>query len=127
MKLSITKEFEFDAAHKLGTETEIFGKCSNLHGHTYKMFVTVSKKILDNGMVINFTTLKKIVNESIINYLDHSYLNEVEWLKNDLTTCEIMVQKIWDRLEPHLISKDIHLQKLELFETPTSKATLERK
>jgi len=125
MKLTITKEFEFDAAHKLGKE-EIFGKCTNLHGHTYKLFVTVGTNTMENGMVMNFTELKQIVNEVIIKELDHHYLNEVPWLKANLTTCENMIAEIWGRLEPELKEREIVLIKLQLYETPTSCATLER-
>ena len=124
MKLTITKEFEFDAAHKLGKE-EIFGNCSRLHGHTYKLFVTVGTNAMKNGMVMNFTELKQIVNGIIIKDLDHHYLNEVSWLKKQFTTCENMVTNIWERLEPELKEVDIVLVKLQLYESPTSCATVE--
>lgn len=66
----ITKRFTFESSHRLNdnklSEKEnktIFGRCNNKpsHGHSYKMFVTVGSKHLNNGMVINFNELKKMV------------------------------------------------------------------
>ena len=106
--MNLTCEFTFDAAHKLeGYE----GKCSNLHGHTYKLQVTVSGKVKENGMIIDFLELDRIVKEQALNYLDHSYLNEK--IKNP--TAENIIIWIWKKLEKHL-----RLEELNLWETPTS-------
>jgi len=73
--IRITKLFSFETGHALyGYD----GKCKNVHGHSYKLSVTVfGKPILDNtnvkfGMVIDFTDLKKIVKEEIVNIFDHA-------------------------------------------------------
>ena len=73
--IRITKKFNFETGHALyGYD----GKCKNVHGHSYKLSVTVSgKPITDNsnpkfGMVIDFTDLKKIVNEEIVDIFDHA-------------------------------------------------------
>ncbi len=132
MKLTVTKEFQWDCAHCLrkGTEEEseaVFGKCKNLHGHTYKMFVTVSGEELEDGMVINFVELKKIVNELVVERFDHKFLNDDELYKNGrLTTCENQIQDIWDLLCAELAFKRITLEEIKLYETPTSFATLTR-
>ena len=74
-KLTVTKRFTFDCAHML---TGHEGLCQNLHGHTYLLDVTVSHKhgkIKDGPsaqMVIDFKTLKDIVNSLIVNKFDHS-------------------------------------------------------
>ena len=67
--IRITKQFNFEAGHALyGYD----GKCKNVHGHSYKLSVTVSgEPITDNtnvkfGMVIDFSDLKKIVKEEIV-------------------------------------------------------------
>ena len=62
----ITKEFTFDAAHKLDWHQ---GKCKNLHGHTYKLQVTVVGELNKNGIVIDFGDLKNIVNNKVIEVL----------------------------------------------------------
>ena len=73
--IRITKQFNFETGHALyGYD----GKCKNLHGHSYKLSVTViGTPITDManpkfGMVIDFTELKRIVTEEIINKFDHA-------------------------------------------------------
>lgn len=74
-KIRITKQFSFETGHALyGYD----GKCKNVHGHSYKLSVTViGTPILDNtnvkfGMVIDFSDLKKIVREEIVDHFDHA-------------------------------------------------------
>lgn len=74
-KIRITKQFTFETGHALyGYD----GKCKNVHGHSYKLSVTViGKPITDMGnaklgMVIDFGDLKKIVNREIVNVFDHA-------------------------------------------------------
>jgi 6-pyruvoyltetrahydropterin/6-carboxytetrahydropterin synthase len=73
--IRITKQFSFETGHALyGYD----GKCKNVHGHSYKLSVTViGAPILDTnnvkyGMVIDFTDLKKIVREEIVDNFDHA-------------------------------------------------------
>ena len=74
-KIRITKQFDFEAGHALyGYD----GKCKNLHGHSYKLYVTVTGKPISEtnhvklGMVIDFGDLKKIVKDKIVNIFDHA-------------------------------------------------------
>ncbi|AXG68797.1 6-pyruvoyl tetrahydropterin synthase [Kordia sp. SMS9] len=74
-KIRITKQFNFETGHALyGYD----GKCKNVHGHSYKLSVTViGTPISDNtnvkwGMVIDFTDLKKIVKEEVVDVFDHA-------------------------------------------------------
>ena len=73
----ITKIFHFEAAHALNGYD---GKCRNIHGHSYEMRVTVKGMPLNepgnpkNGMVIDFRDLKAIVNQEVIEKLDHSFI-----------------------------------------------------
>lgn len=89
----VTKEFEFASAHFL---TKYHGKCERLHGHNYKLAVTVKGDIADNGMVVDFVLLKKVVKEHIIDRLDHYCLND--FMENP--TAEVMIKWIWDELNP---------------------------
>ena len=73
--IRITKQFNFETGHALyGYD----GKCRNVHGHSYKLSVTViGTPITDTahvklGMVIDFGDLKKIVKEEIVNKFDHA-------------------------------------------------------
>lgn len=70
----ITKEFTFDSAHYL---TDYHGKCEQMHGHTYRLKVTVEGEIQENGMVIDFALLKQIVKNRVLNKLDHKMLNDI--------------------------------------------------
>ena len=74
-KIRITKQFSFETGHALyGYD----GKCKNVHGHSYKLLVTVIGspiEDLDNvkyGMVSDFTDLKKIVKEEVVDVFDHA-------------------------------------------------------
>ena len=74
-KIRITKQFNFETAHALyGYD----GLCKNVHGHSYKLYVTVIGNPIDdpnhkkNGMLIDFSDLKKIVKKKIVSVLDHS-------------------------------------------------------
>ncbi len=107
----ITKEFTFDSAHKL---LNYNGLCANLHGHTYRLQVTLSGPVLKNGMVYDFVDLKRIVTEKAISKLDHKFINKT--IKQ--STAENIVIWIWKHLE-----KDLPLYEIKLWETPTSYVT----
>lgn len=73
--IRITKHFDFETAHALyGYD----GKCKNIHGHSYQLYVTVIGKPINdkahvkNGMVLDFGDLKKIVKSQIIDIFDHA-------------------------------------------------------
>ncbi len=73
----LTKIFHFEAAHALNGYD---GKCRNIHGHSYELRVTVKGMPLNepgnpkNGMVIDFHDLKQIVNQEVVEKLDHSFI-----------------------------------------------------
>ena len=75
MKIRITKHFDFEAAHALHGYD---GKCKNIHGHSYQLYVTVIGVPIDDnehpkkGMVLDFGDLKRIVSTEIIDVYDHS-------------------------------------------------------
>lgn len=68
----VTKSVKFDAAHVL---TNHCGLCKNLHGHTYRVDVSVSAEIPSQGdMVIDFKDLKRIASEVICERFDHAFI-----------------------------------------------------
>jgi 6-pyruvoyltetrahydropterin/6-carboxytetrahydropterin synthase len=73
--IKITKQFSFEMAHALRNYD---GLCRNIHGHSYKMDITLAGQPLHdesspkNGMVMDFGDLKRLVNEEIISLLDHA-------------------------------------------------------
>jgi 6-pyruvoyltetrahydropterin/6-carboxytetrahydropterin synthase len=119
--VKVTKVFTFDSAHNL---TEYNGKCENLHGHTYKLEVTVEGIVNEEGILIDFADLKSIVENEVVKKLDHAYLNDVLGFN---TTCENIIVWMWERLETSLRTERYRLYKIKLWETPTSFAEVDIK
>ena len=77
MNLRVTKIFDFETAHALWGYD---GKCANIHGHSYKLTVSITGDIIadneatKNGMIIDFSDLKHIVNTAAVNKFDHALL-----------------------------------------------------
>lgn len=71
--LSITKEFTFDAAHRLMYHK---GKCCNIHGHRFKLFVEIfnSKPMDESGMIVDFGILNQVIKTWLDDNLDHSLI-----------------------------------------------------
>ncbi|MBP7898432.1 6-carboxytetrahydropterin synthase QueD [Candidatus Gracilibacteria bacterium] len=88
----VTKEFTFHASHFL---TKYYGRCERLHGHSYKLEVTVEGDIGENDMVIDFGILKRIVVRRVIDKLDHHHLNDL--FENP--SAERVCEWIWSQLE----------------------------
>ncbi len=96
-KVRVTKQFSFEMAHVLWNYD---GPCRNLHGHSYKLFVTVSgypvKDISDHklGMVIDFGDLKEIINETIIEEFDHAVIISSNVPRNNYSSMGTMIEKL---------------------------------
>jgi 6-pyruvoyltetrahydropterin/6-carboxytetrahydropterin synthase len=122
----LTRRERFSAAHRMfrkdwsdEVNQRIFGKCSNpnWHGHNYILLVTVKgEQSEEHGFVMNINTLKKIINENVINKIDHKNLNlEVDFMEGQITTTENLAVAIWNQLKP-LIDKEgaiLHCVKIE--------------
>lgn len=121
----VSREFTFDSAHHLHNYE---GKCQSLHGHTYKLQVIMVGRTDARGISIDFGDIKAIVNEYILDRLDHRYLNEALPPMN--TTAENMVVWIYDELvaalEKRGFAPRILLDEVILWETPTSYASVTR-
>jgi 6-pyruvoyltetrahydropterin/6-carboxytetrahydropterin synthase len=124
-RVLVSKEFTFDSAHHLHCYE---GKCQNLHGHTYRLQVVMSGRTDDRGLTIDFSDIKRIAKQYVIDRLDHQYLNEVLPLMN--TTAENMVvwiyEKIQSALEQEYENSEVRLEEIRLWETPTSYAAITR-
>jgi 6-pyruvoyltetrahydropterin/6-carboxytetrahydropterin synthase len=68
--MKIAKEFRWEMGHRL---PDHFGKCRNIHGHSYKMLIEFSGEIDKNGMIIDYYDVEKIINP-VIEKLDHSFM-----------------------------------------------------
>lgn len=137
--IRITKQFSFETGHALyGYD----GKCKNVHGHSYKLLVTVIGKPIEDpsnvksGMVIDFSDLKKIVEEEIVDLFDHATVFNKNTPHIELAaelksrghhvilvgyqpTSENMVTDFAQKIKSRL-PKDILLHSLKLQETESS-------
>jgi 6-pyruvoyltetrahydropterin/6-carboxytetrahydropterin synthase len=106
---------------------EVFGKCANGHGHNFDLTVTVKgDPDPDSGFVMNFKDLKAILNEEILDKVDHADLdNDVDFLRGQLSTCENMVKTFWEILAPKIkqhTNGNAQLHCIRLQETPNNYA-----
>lgn len=82
MPIKITKCFAFEMAHAL---PQYDGKCKNLHGHSYKLKVTVKGAVDPNSqMVIDFKALKDLVNQHVIDRFDHAIVLHKKDISDEL-------------------------------------------
>lgn len=139
-KIRVTKEFSFEMAHALWNYD---GACKNIHGHSYRLFVTVSGTPINEpsnpkfGMVIDFKDLKTIVKREIVDLLDHALivfrsaegesLDAVKKMYQKVhvfdfqPTCENLVSYTAEVLIKQL-PENIRLHSVKLYETATSYA-----
>jgi 6-pyruvoyltetrahydropterin/6-carboxytetrahydropterin synthase len=115
MKLSAFKEFHFSAAHCLDIDGH---RCSNLHGHNYRIRIEVTGPADENGMIIDFSEIKRHV-KPLIDQLDHNNINEV--FNGNPTTSEMISIWFYDTLK----TKIRGISKIEVRETDTCGAVLE--
>lgn len=138
--ITITKEFNFEMAHALWNYD---GPCRNIHGHSYKLQVTVRGKPLNepgnskHGMIMDFGELKRIVKKTIINRFDHSVVVNKEAPHDILKKMGQMFEK-YEVMDFQPTSENLvgffaekikekmpgnkHLVKTRLYETTTSYA-----
>ena len=120
MRVSVTKCFEFEAAHHL---PDYNGACNRLHGHSYKLQVTVSGSVDEvSGMIVDFYVLKSVVKEQIVDKYDHQYLND--FFTNP--TAENMVQSFFIDLSHKFSNMGLTLESVKLWETESSFAECRR-
>ncbi|HUS61974.1 MAG TPA: 6-carboxytetrahydropterin synthase QueD, partial [Acidimicrobiales bacterium] len=91
VRTSVTRAFTFEASHQLPFHS---GKCKRLHGHGYRLEVTVTGPVADDGMVLDFAALKDVVHNTVIDRFDHQHLNDL--VENP--TAEVMAAEIWSTL-----------------------------
>ena len=137
--IRLTKEFSFEAAHALEGYD---GRCREIHGHSYRLYITIKGEPESDpespkyGMVMDFGELKRIVNEQIIDRLDHSFMMrrtpDAEQIVAELgshfrrvvltdyqPTTENLLSDFAERLLGAL-PDEVELCKLKLHETATS-------
>jgi len=109
--VKIAATFGFEAAHRLPNLPDGH-KCKNLHGHNYRLEVSISGDLDERGFVMDYAELESIV-DPIIKRVDHRYLNEIEGLENP--TSEVMAAWFMEQIKPSLQGKAVTLR---IYETP---------
>ena len=95
----LTVEVSFSAAHCIKGHP---GRCAQLHGHNYRVLVTAAgTDVNDQGMVIDFATLKQISRE-VVDRLDHCLLNEAPAFRHANPTAELLARHIHAEVEKKL-------------------------
>ncbi|MCD6413147.1 MAG: 6-carboxytetrahydropterin synthase QueD [Elusimicrobia bacterium] len=115
-KISV-KSF-FSAAHFLKNYR---GKCENLHGHNWEVTATISGENLKNGLLMDFSALKRIL-KSLLARFDHKSLNELKEFKKINTTSENIARVIFLELKKQL-PENVSLEEVAVSETPTNRAS----
>ena len=124
----ITRRERFNAAHMLWNynwneqkNIEVFGKCANKnwHGHNFELFVTVKGEVnADTGFVVNLKDLAKIIQEKVIDKLDHKNLNlDVDFMKDKMASTEVLAIAIWEVLEANIMQLGATLHCIKVQET----------
>ena len=124
----ITRRERFNAAHMLWNynwneqkNIEVFGKCANKnwHGHNFELFVTINGEVnAHTGFVVNIKDLAKIIQEKVIDKLDHKNLNlDVDFLKDRMASTEVLAIAIWEELEANIMQLGATLHCIKVQET----------
>jgi 6-pyruvoyltetrahydropterin/6-carboxytetrahydropterin synthase len=124
----LTRRERFSAAHRMFRQDwsdkknhEVFGKCSNpnWHGHNYILWVTIlGEPSDDHGFVMNINLLKKIIQEKVIEKLDHRNINlEVDFMTGKIATTENLAIAIWNELKDPVEKEGAHLYCVKIEET----------
>ena len=127
--LELTKIFRFDMAHRLSFHR---GKCRNLHGHSYKLEVTLSGIADENGMILDFNDMQDIILQHAVDILDHAtviYEGDAllmqsfpKELKHVIFPYEVTAENLCKWIFDRLKGAGLTLKQVVIWETPNSKA-----
>jgi 6-pyruvoyltetrahydropterin/6-carboxytetrahydropterin synthase len=116
----LSVEVSFSAAHQLRGYK---GKCENMHGHNWKVQVSVmSEDLNDIDLVIDFHDLKKMARE-VIAPLDHAYLNDIFPFTEKNPSSENMAKWIFDCMKKKIADNAVRVSAVTVWESDTSSAT----
>jgi 6-pyruvoyltetrahydropterin/6-carboxytetrahydropterin synthase len=114
----------FAAAHLL---REYKGKCEHLHGHNYKVYVTVQTESLGaGGMVMDFGDLKRITGD-VLEPLDHAFLNEIAPFDKIEPSAENLASYLFEEIASKLPDHGATLHSVSVYESDTARATFRLK
>ena len=117
---TLAVETKFAAAHQL---REYKGKCENLHGHSWKVRVTVTaQKLNEIGLAMDFTDLKRITND-LVSHLDHTCLNSLDPFTEFNPSSENIARWLFCSLNDNLAGHGVSLKSVTVWESETASAS----
>jgi 6-pyruvoyltetrahydropterin/6-carboxytetrahydropterin synthase len=117
---TLAVEMKFASAHQL---RGYMGKCENLHGHSWKVQISVtSQELNDIGLAIDFTELKRIMNE-VVGPLDHTCLNSVSPFTDINPSSENIARWIYNAMKERLVGYQVKMRSVTVWESETASAT----
>jgi len=126
--MKIAKEFRWEMGHRL---PEHFGQCKNIHGHSYKMLVEFDGELNEQGMIIDYYDVEKIINP-ILEKLDHAFMvnkddkvvleflekmNSKKVIVEFQSTAENICLYLLNEIEKYPLPKNVNEIKVRVYET----------
>lgn len=116
----VSIDYSFAAGHALRNYK---GKCENVHGHNYKVRVTVQGETLDStGLLVDFADLRRAA-KTIVDRLDHQFLNDLSPFDRLNPSAENIARYFSQELEPQIQQNGARLESVTVWETDNSFAT----
>jgi len=116
----LSVEDEFSAAHRLRNYE---GNCERLHGHNWRVCVTVqSNELDDRGLVVDFKQLKAMLRR-VLDGLEHQYLNELPPFDAINPTCEHLASFIFKSVNQQILSDQVRIKSVRIWESAKSSCT----
>jgi 6-pyruvoyltetrahydropterin/6-carboxytetrahydropterin synthase len=116
----ISVEHTFAAGHAL---REYKGKCENVHGHNYKVRVTIAgDKLNAAGLLMDFVDLRAEI-KKFVERLDHRFLNDIPPFDELNPSAENLAKYIYDKIEPQTRNWGLRVHGVTVWETDTTSAT----
>ena len=114
----VTVEQSFAAGHSL---REYKGKCENVHGHNYRVQVTVEGTQLNRiGLLVDFVDLKRAVRQ-VIEILDHQFINDLEPFTTLNPSAENLAKYFYDEVNSRIVLEhNVRIARVKIWETDTS-------
>jgi 6-pyruvoyltetrahydropterin/6-carboxytetrahydropterin synthase len=115
----VTVEETFAAGHAL---RGYHGKCENMHGHNYRVQLTMEGAELDEiGLLVDFVEVKKLI-QTVVNYLDHRFINDLPPFDKLNPSAENLAKYFYDEISARL-TPSVRLQQARIWETDVTSAT----
>ena len=116
----ISVDYTFAAGHAL---RDYKGKCENVHGHNYKLRVTIEGAALNStGLLIDFIDVRAAI-RALVERLDHQFLNDLPPFDKLNPSAENIARYFSDALEPQVREQGLRVRAITLWETDTTSAT----